>query len=199
MHPFTGSQQVADGAEDGRCTGLTSPTSDCPFNFWRTSGDPEPDWGTVMRELNALRKVTNPFYGDFVKRAGAPEYNADPPRSRPGGWASAPPPAAAACLSSVLAFACLTLSFSEALCPPPPSPAAQFCSNDPGASSEPCRLEPGSAGFSALSFGLGGFVFGRRGAHTACASPHLPTRRAPHPTCPHAVSLAGLPRDDGGG
>ena len=92
MHPFTGSQQVADGAEDGRCTGLTSPTSDCPFNFWRTSGDPEPDWGTVMRELNALRKVTNPFYGDFVKRAGAPEYNADPPRSRPGGWASAPPP-----------------------------------------------------------------------------------------------------------
>ena len=46
----------SDGGEDHNCTGLTD-ISDCPFNFWRTTGDPEPDWGTVMRELNSLRKV----------------------------------------------------------------------------------------------------------------------------------------------
>ena len=98
----------SDAANNHNCTGLT-PTSDCPFNFWRTTGDPEPGWGTVsdcssppdkydsyvycvlvgqiMRELNSLRKTVNHGYPD-AKRNGAPEYN-DPaaPRSRPGGWA----------------------------------------------------------------------------------------------------------------
>jgi len=69
----------------GRCTGLGSP-SDCPYNFWRTTGDPEPDWRTIMRELNSLRRVVNRNY-DGGKHAGAPEYNADPPLTRPGGWA----------------------------------------------------------------------------------------------------------------
>ena len=59
----------AEGAEGpgvndpnaGGCTGLGS-VSDCPFNFWRTTGDPEPGWGTIMRELNTLRTVVNPAY-----------------------------------------------------------------------------------------------------------------------------------------
>ena len=76
---------AGDAAYDGNCTGLTK-TSDCPFNFWRTTGDPGPDWGTIMRELNSLRKVVNPLYGSG-KRPNSVEYNADPPRSRPGGWA----------------------------------------------------------------------------------------------------------------
>lgn len=76
---------IADGKWDGNCTGLT-PVSDCPFNFWRTTGDPEPGWGTIMRELNSLRKIVNTNYPN-AKRKGAPEYNADPPRSRPGGFA----------------------------------------------------------------------------------------------------------------
>eukprot|EP01047_Picozoa_sp_COSAG01_P021507 COSAG01_NODE_1249_length_11069_cov_22.388332_9_plen_188_part_00 len=71
-------------AVNGNCTGLT-PTSDCPFNFWRTSGDPEPGWGTIMRELNALRTVQNQGYGNDTRHH--PWYNTDPPRSRPGGWA----------------------------------------------------------------------------------------------------------------
>ena len=68
--------QGADGpgVEDpnvGKCTGLggaapgktgSSGVSDCPFNFWRTTGDPEPGWGTIMRELNTLRKVVNANY-----------------------------------------------------------------------------------------------------------------------------------------
>ena len=33
-----------------------------PFNFWRTTGDPYPDWGTTMRELNTLRHVVNSNY-----------------------------------------------------------------------------------------------------------------------------------------
>lgn len=77
---------AANADEDHACTGLTEPLSDCPFNFWRTTGDPEPGWTTIMREMNSLRRVVNPFYGNG-KRAGAPEFNADPPRSRPGGWA----------------------------------------------------------------------------------------------------------------
>jgi hypothetical protein len=76
---------VNDASLTHNCTGLT-PVSDCPFNFWRTTGDPEPDWGTIMRELNSLRKVVNPYYGPG-KRAHSVEYNADPPRTRPGGWA----------------------------------------------------------------------------------------------------------------
>jgi hypothetical protein len=61
--------QGADGPgmhipDAGRCTGLVGPdsVSDCPFNFWRTTGDPEPGWGTIMRELNTLRAVVNPAY-----------------------------------------------------------------------------------------------------------------------------------------
>ena len=54
--------------------------------FRRTTGDPEPGWFTIMHELNSLRKVVNPAYPN-AKRGGAPEYNANPPRSRPGGWA----------------------------------------------------------------------------------------------------------------
>jgi hypothetical protein len=53
------------------------------FFLRRTTGDPEPGWGTIMRELNSLRKVVNPAYPN-AKRGGAPEYNANPPRSRPG-------------------------------------------------------------------------------------------------------------------
>jgi hypothetical protein len=52
--------------------------------FRRTTGDPEPGWFTIMHELNSLRKVVNPAYPN-AKRGGAPEYNANPPRSRPGG------------------------------------------------------------------------------------------------------------------
>mmetsp|Transcript_32804 Transcript_32804/g.101715 ORF Transcript_32804/g.101715 Transcript_32804/m.101715 type:complete len:365 (+) Transcript_32804:1-1095(+) len=74
-----------DDPNSGRCTGLGEP-SDCPFNFWRTTGDPEPDWRTIMRELNSLRKVENAQYPSG-KRKGAPEYNSDPPLSRPGAWA----------------------------------------------------------------------------------------------------------------
>lgn len=74
-----------DDPNSGRCTGLGSP-SDCPFNFWRTTGDPEPDWRTIMRELNSLRRVENADYPSG-KRPGSPEYNADPPLSRPGAWA----------------------------------------------------------------------------------------------------------------
>jgi hypothetical protein len=81
-----------DASDNGNCTGLPGKVpghpeiSDCPFTFWRTTGDPGPDWGTIMRELNSLRKSVNPFYGNG-KRPGSQEYNADPPRSRPGGWA----------------------------------------------------------------------------------------------------------------
>ena len=57
-----------DARNDHNCTGLT-PISDCPFNFWRTTGDPEPGWGTIMREMNSLRKDVNPYYGSG-KRGG---------------------------------------------------------------------------------------------------------------------------------
>eukprot|EP00854_Cymbomonas_tetramitiformis_P014975 gene14975-17701_t len=80
---------IGPGMNDpnGNCTGLGSP-SDCPYNFWRTGGDPEPGWGTIMRELNSLRKVVNKHYsGGSGKHPGAPEYNAEPPLSRPGAWA----------------------------------------------------------------------------------------------------------------
>lgn len=50
-----------DDPNVGRCTGLGA-VSDCPFNFWRTTGDPEPSWGTIMRELNTLRATVNRLY-----------------------------------------------------------------------------------------------------------------------------------------
>ena len=134
------------GLRDHNCTGLgradgNTDYSDCPFTFWRTTGDPYPgtsfaysslvpctragiewcrcrrafcmaakspttragpgrgltlpcgwaaerhaDWGTIMRELDGLRKVKNHAYGGGT-RANSVPYNADPPRSRPGGWA----------------------------------------------------------------------------------------------------------------
>jgi len=40
-----------------------------------------------MREMNSLRNLgENPYYGSG-KRPGSLDYNIDPPRSRPGGWA----------------------------------------------------------------------------------------------------------------
>jgi hypothetical protein len=80
-----------DGAWNHNCTGLgradgNTEYSDCPFTFWRTTGDPYPDWGTIMRELNGLRTVKNTQYG-VGTRTNSVAYNADPPRSRPGGWA----------------------------------------------------------------------------------------------------------------
>lgn len=71
--------------KNAKCTGLTN-VSDCPYNFWRTTGDPYPYWNDIMRALNSLRKVENTNYPD-AKRAGAPEYNGDIPLSRPGAWA----------------------------------------------------------------------------------------------------------------
>ena len=46
---------MQDGGYNGNCTGLgradgNADYSDCPFTFWRTTGDPYPDWGTIMRE-----------------------------------------------------------------------------------------------------------------------------------------------------
>ena len=83
-----GPGMVRDAGATGNCTGLT-PVSDCPFNFWRTTGDPEPGWATIMRELNTLRPAPIPAYGNNTKWHPHPPYNpADtPPRSRPGGWA----------------------------------------------------------------------------------------------------------------
>ena len=77
---------ASDARNDHACTGLTSPVSDCPFNFWRTTGDPEPGWGTIMRELNSLRDVSNKNFPP-AKRPGSPNYMSNPPRSRPGGFA----------------------------------------------------------------------------------------------------------------
>lgn len=53
-----------DDRDAGGCTGLGDP-SDCPYNFWRTTGDPEPGWGTIMRELNTLRAEINPACTTF--------------------------------------------------------------------------------------------------------------------------------------
>jgi hypothetical protein len=80
-----------DGSLNHNCTGLgrsdgNKEYSDCPFTFWRTTGDPYPDWGTIMRELNGLRKLPNKAYGTGT-RPHSVTYNTDPPRSRPGGWA----------------------------------------------------------------------------------------------------------------
>ena len=53
---------IAPGMNDqnnGYCTGLPGKVagkpemSDCPFTFWRTTGDPGPDWGTVRVPPNS--------------------------------------------------------------------------------------------------------------------------------------------------
>jgi hypothetical protein len=80
----------SDSGYNNHCTGLPGKVpgrpnmSDCPFTFWRTTGDPGPDWGTIMRELNSLRKEVNPFYGSG-KHSNTVDYNGPVPRSRPGG------------------------------------------------------------------------------------------------------------------
>lgn len=80
---------IAPGTHDknGDCTGLGTP-SDCPYNFWRTTGDPYPSWSSIMSALNTLRSVANPNYGGGP-REGAPPILGDPPMSRPGAWAYA--------------------------------------------------------------------------------------------------------------
>eukprot|EP01062_Namystynia_karyoxenos_P015880 TRINITY_DN157_c0_g1_i2.p1 TRINITY_DN157_c0_g1~~TRINITY_DN157_c0_g1_i2.p1 ORF type:complete len:447 (+),score=168.08 TRINITY_DN157_c0_g1_i2:68-1342(+) len=54
---------------DGPCSGTTMP-SDCPYNFYRTSGDITNTWDSMLANLHS----TIPFQGD-------------PPLSRPGAWA----------------------------------------------------------------------------------------------------------------
>lgn len=51
------------------CTGTTTP-SDCPYNFFRTSGDISSYWGSMWRNL----QTTVPYLGNI-------------PLSRPGTWA----------------------------------------------------------------------------------------------------------------
>eukprot|EP00937_MAST-01D_sp_MAST-1D-sp2_P001739 g1739.t1 len=54
---------------DGPCSG-TTPVSDCPYNFFRTSGDISNNWGSMTRNLATTTK-----------------YQGDPPLARPGTWA----------------------------------------------------------------------------------------------------------------
>ena len=56
----TSNQVNQDGGYTGTCTGLgradgNAAYSDCPFTFWRPTGDPYPDWGTIMRERIIIR------------------------------------------------------------------------------------------------------------------------------------------------
>eukprot|EP01059_Diplonema_ambulator_P031670 TRINITY_DN588_c0_g3_i1.p1 TRINITY_DN588_c0_g3~~TRINITY_DN588_c0_g3_i1.p1 ORF type:complete len:430 (+),score=134.63 TRINITY_DN588_c0_g3_i1:49-1338(+) len=55
---------------DAPCSGLGSP-SDCPYNFYRTSGDIQANFDSMFRNLQTVAKFTN----------------TDPPLSRPGSWA----------------------------------------------------------------------------------------------------------------
>lgn len=59
-----------DLSNSNKCKGDTSP-SDCPYNFYRTSGDIGPHWGNVIANL-----------GSTVSFLGG-----DRPLSRPGAWA----------------------------------------------------------------------------------------------------------------
>eukprot|EP01064_Diplonema_japonicum_P031122 TRINITY_DN546_c5_g1_i1.p1 TRINITY_DN546_c5_g1~~TRINITY_DN546_c5_g1_i1.p1 ORF type:complete len:454 (+),score=117.55 TRINITY_DN546_c5_g1_i1:70-1362(+) len=54
---------------DAVCTGTTAP-SDCPYNFYRSSGDIRPEW---LRVMNNLQTVI--------------EFEGRTPRSIPGAWA----------------------------------------------------------------------------------------------------------------
>lgn len=54
---------------DGPCTGTTD-VSDCPYNFYRTSGDIRANWGSMTRNLHSTMK-----------------FQGYPPLSRPGAWA----------------------------------------------------------------------------------------------------------------
>ena len=53
---------------DGPCTGTTMP-SNCPYNFFRSSGDIRANWGSMTKNLMTTIK-----------------YQGDPPLSRPGTW-----------------------------------------------------------------------------------------------------------------
>ena len=55
---------------DGPCTGTTTPVSDCPYNFFRTSGDISNNWNSMFNNLQTTIK-----------------YQGDPPLARPGTWA----------------------------------------------------------------------------------------------------------------
>lgn len=54
---------------DGVCSGTTD-VSDCPYNFYRTSGDIGSSWGSMFNNLQSTRK-----------------FQGNPPLSRPGAWA----------------------------------------------------------------------------------------------------------------
>ena len=58
-------------ATNSKCTGTTTP-SDCPFNFFRTSGDINPSWKSMIGNLGTVP----PYLGSSTK----PAY------SRPGAW-----------------------------------------------------------------------------------------------------------------
>jgi alpha-galactosidase len=63
------SQVGGPSQSDAPCTGTTLP-SDCPYNFFRTSGDISSNWGSMFKNLQTTIK----FLGD-------------PPLARPGTWA----------------------------------------------------------------------------------------------------------------
>lgn len=46
-------------ATNSKCTGLTTP-SDCPFNFFRTSGDINPSWKSMIGNLATVRGKHDP-------------------------------------------------------------------------------------------------------------------------------------------
>lgn len=54
---------------DGPCSGTTTP-SNCPYNFFRTSGDIRNNWDSMHRNLQTTKK-----------------YQGNPPLARPGTWA----------------------------------------------------------------------------------------------------------------
>lgn len=54
---------------DAPCSG-TSDISDCPYNFYRTSGDIGNNWGSMTRNLHSTMK-----------------FQGEPPLARPGSWA----------------------------------------------------------------------------------------------------------------
>merc|ERR1719456_374040 len=60
---------IVPNQTDGPCTGTTD-VSDCPYNFYRTSGDIRSNWHSMHSNLLTTRK----FQGDV-------------PLSRPGSWA----------------------------------------------------------------------------------------------------------------
>lgn len=69
-----------DMSNSNFCTGESDP-SDCPFNFYRVSGDIYHSWDSVLANL----EYTLPFLGEGGLHLPYPQ---DPTvRSRPGGWA----------------------------------------------------------------------------------------------------------------